>query len=165
MLQTATFYSPGYGPAPGAVSSPAYAVQVPPAQSPWNGTSANAYPQAWPEKLQSRPESPFGVFRPSIPTPSLTAEEQQNLAKRLCYQALHWYQDNKFIHDKLYKWINLKCPYGEKGMPSCSHFSEDAIKKHGVLKGIWMTFWRIVNCNWFTARKLERNEPVRYLYA
>jgi hypothetical protein len=31
--------------------------------------------------------------------------------------------------------------------PSCSHYAEDAIKEHGIIKGILFGFWRILRCN------------------
>ncbi|MGI6443653.1 MAG: membrane protein insertion efficiency factor YidD [Candidatus Dojkabacteria bacterium] len=34
--------------------------------------------------------------------------------------------------------------------PSCSVYSYEAIEKYGVLKGGFMTVWRILRCNPFT---------------
>jgi len=31
--------------------------------------------------------------------------------------------------------------------PTCSHFGYEAIERHGVLKGIALTLWRLVRCN------------------
>jgi putative membrane protein insertion efficiency factor len=31
--------------------------------------------------------------------------------------------------------------------PTCSHYSAEAIQKHGVLKGIWLSFKRISKCH------------------
>lgn len=33
--------------------------------------------------------------------------------------------------------------------PSCSHYSYQAIYKYGVIKGGWMTIWRVLRCNPF----------------
>jgi putative membrane protein insertion efficiency factor len=33
--------------------------------------------------------------------------------------------------------------------PSCSHYSYQAIYKHGALKGSWMAAWRLLRCNPF----------------
>ncbi len=33
--------------------------------------------------------------------------------------------------------------------PSCSHYGYEAIERHGLLKGVWLTFWRLVRCNPF----------------
>ncbi|MFN4173974.1 MAG: membrane protein insertion efficiency factor YidD [Parachlamydiaceae bacterium] len=30
--------------------------------------------------------------------------------------------------------------------PSCSHYAEEAILKHGILKGSGLTFWRLLRC-------------------
>ncbi|MDC1030190.1 membrane protein insertion efficiency factor YidD [Flavobacteriaceae bacterium] len=34
--------------------------------------------------------------------------------------------------------------------PSCSHYGIDALKKHGVFKGSWLTINRILRCNPWT---------------
>lgn len=31
--------------------------------------------------------------------------------------------------------------------PSCSRYGFEAIQKHGVLKGGWLAFWRVMRCN------------------
>jgi len=31
--------------------------------------------------------------------------------------------------------------------PTCSHYSAEAIQKHGVLKGIWLSLKRISKCH------------------
>ncbi len=33
--------------------------------------------------------------------------------------------------------------------PSCSNYAHDAIKSHGNLKGIWLSFKRIMKCHPF----------------
>jgi len=30
--------------------------------------------------------------------------------------------------------------------PTCSEFGYEAIGKHGLVKGSWLTFWRIMRC-------------------
>jgi uncharacterized protein len=49
---------------------------------------------------------------------------------------------------KLYQWIispilGPKCRF----TPSCSHYAVAALKKHGVLKGLWLTIKRISRCH------------------
>jgi putative membrane protein insertion efficiency factor len=34
--------------------------------------------------------------------------------------------------------------------PSCSHYGVEALKKHGVFKGSWLTISRILRCNPWT---------------
>jgi hypothetical protein len=34
--------------------------------------------------------------------------------------------------------------------PTCSEYSHEAIEKHGVLKGIGLTGWRLLRCNPFS---------------
>ena len=31
--------------------------------------------------------------------------------------------------------------------PTCSHYGYEAIERHGVVKGILLTLWRLVRCN------------------
>jgi len=33
--------------------------------------------------------------------------------------------------------------------PTCSHYGYEAIERHGLLKGTWLTLWRLVRCNPF----------------
>ena len=39
-----------------------------------------------------------------------------------------------------------KCPY----IPSCSQYGVEALQKHGVIKGLLLTAWRILRCNPFS---------------
>jgi conserved hypothetical protein YidD len=38
------------------------------------------------------------------------------------------------------------CPY----IPTCSQYGKDAIRMHGVIKGILLTVYRILRCNPFS---------------
>ncbi|HKO80558.1 MAG TPA: membrane protein insertion efficiency factor YidD [Chitinophagaceae bacterium] len=40
-------------------------------------------------------------------------------------------------------WIGPKCRY----TPTCSHYAIEALKKHGALKGLWLTIKRIGRCH------------------
>jgi len=49
---------------------------------------------------------------------------------------------------KLYQWtigpvIGETCRF----YPSCSHYGVEALKKHGALKGSWLTLKRICRCH------------------
>ena len=33
--------------------------------------------------------------------------------------------------------------------PTCSHYGYEAIDRHGVLHGGWLTLWRLLRCNPF----------------
>ena len=39
-----------------------------------------------------------------------------------------------------------KCPY----IPSCSAYAIEAVRKHGVLKGVVLSSWRLLRCNPFS---------------
>lgn len=42
--------------------------------------------------------------------------------------------------------------------PSCSTYALEAIEKHGVVKGLGLSLWRILRCNpW---HKCEHHDPV-----
>ncbi|HEX7847065.1 MAG TPA: membrane protein insertion efficiency factor YidD [Chitinophagaceae bacterium] len=40
-------------------------------------------------------------------------------------------------------WLGPKCRF----TPTCSHYSVEAFKKHGVFKGLWLTIKRISRCH------------------
>ncbi len=40
-------------------------------------------------------------------------------------------------------WLGSKCRY----TPTCSQYGIDALKKHGVIKGTWLTMKRISRCH------------------
>ncbi|TBR18982.1 MAG: membrane protein insertion efficiency factor YidD [Chitinophagaceae bacterium] len=49
---------------------------------------------------------------------------------------------------KIYQWIispllGPKCRF----TPTCSHYAEEAIKKYGIIKGIWLSIKRISRCH------------------
>ena len=49
---------------------------------------------------------------------------------------------------KLYKWfLSPLLPPACRYVPTCSEYSMEALKKHGVLKGGWLSIKRIVSCN------------------
>jgi putative membrane protein insertion efficiency factor len=40
-------------------------------------------------------------------------------------------------------WLGPSCRY----TPTCSQYGIEALKKHGPLKGLWLTLKRVVSCN------------------
>ena len=40
-------------------------------------------------------------------------------------------------------WIGPKCRY----TPTCSHYGIEALKKHGPIKGLWLTMKRVSRCH------------------
>lgn len=40
--------------------------------------------------------------------------------------------------------------------PSCSHYAEDAIRRHGVVRGVALASWRILRCNPFGEGGIDR---------
>ncbi len=40
--------------------------------------------------------------------------------------------------------------------PSCSHYAEDAIRSHGLLRGAGLAGWRILRCNPFGAGGIDK---------
>ena len=56
--------------------------------------------------------------------------------KRLLIGAIRLYRKT------LSPFIGQQCRFE----PSCSHYGEDAIEKHGALRGSLLTVWRILRC-------------------
>jgi len=49
----------------------------------------------------------------------------------------------KFYQYSISPLIGANCRYA----PTCSHYSIDAIKKHGPIKGGWLSLKRFISCN------------------
>lgn len=49
----------------------------------------------------------------------------------------------KFYQLVISPWIGPKCRF----TPTCSQYSLEAFKKHGVFKGLWLTIKRISKCH------------------
>ncbi|MDR2010980.1 MAG: membrane protein insertion efficiency factor YidD [Bacteroidales bacterium] len=54
---------------------------------------------------------------------------------------------------KLYQWIiSPWLPPSCRHTPSCSNYSIEAFKKHGPIKGLILSIWRILRCSpWGTS--------------
>ncbi len=48
--------------------------------------------------------------------------------------------------------------------PTCSHYAHDALEKHGVLKGLYLTFSRIMSCHPWCQRYFEDPVPERFAW-
>ncbi len=46
-------------------------------------------------------------------------------------------------------WISPLTPPSCRFYPTCSHYGIEAFRRHGVFKGIWLTFVRILKCHPF----------------
>lgn len=55
----------------------------------------------------------------------------------------------KIIVLKLLVWYKKYISRGNncRFVPSCSEYTYEKVKKHGVVKGLWMGFLRILKCN------------------
>jgi uncharacterized protein len=61
---------------------------------------------------------------------------------------------------KLYQWtisplLGPVCKY----YPSCSHYGYQAISLHGAVKGTYLTVWRILRCNPWSAGGVDHVPP------
>jgi putative membrane protein insertion efficiency factor len=45
------------------------------------------------------------------------------------------------------KFISPILPPSCRFEPSCSHYGYEAINKHGIIKGGYLTIWRLLRCN------------------
>ncbi|MEO0294133.1 MAG: membrane protein insertion efficiency factor YidD [candidate division WOR-3 bacterium] len=52
----------------------------------------------------------------------------------------------KFYSHKISPFLPRRCKY----YPTCSSYAIEAFEKKGFLKGLLLTFWRILRCNPFS---------------
>ena len=73
----------------------------------------------------------------------------QNAGQRFSERLIHWYQKNEAIRKFKDKTGLFHCGYTQFGISelSCSHYTLEAIRQHGVIKGCVMGFCRILMCN------------------
>lgn len=78
-----------------------------------------------------------------------SVEKELSAAQKLCERMIRWYQNNESIRKFKEKTGLFRCGYKLNGLSdwSCSQYTQEAIKRHGVVKGIWKGFWRIAFCN------------------
>ena len=63
---------------------------------------------------------------------------------------------------RLYQWtisplLGPRCKY----WPSCSHYGYEAFARHGTLRGMALTGWRIVRCNPWSHGGIDEVPPAR----
>jgi uncharacterized protein len=51
---------------------------------------------------------------------------------------------------KFYKKVPFLGHSSCRFVPTCSEYTYQAVEKYGVLKGLWLGFWRILRCNPFS---------------
>jgi putative membrane protein insertion efficiency factor len=57
---------------------------------------------------------------------------------------------------RLYKrFLSPLLPPGCRYQPTCSEYGYEAIERHGVIKGIGLTAWRLLRCNPFAKGGLD----------
>ena len=67
-------------------------------------------------------------------------------AQKTLLRFIRWYQHSKIIDSPLFKMFYLSettCKF----VPHCSDYTYEAIEKHGIIKGCWRGFCRIVRCH------------------
>lgn len=63
---------------------------------------------------------------------------------------------------KLYQWIiSPLTPDTCRYSPTCSHYTIEALQKHGLLKGSWLAIKRISNCNPWGSSGYDPVPPVK----
>ena len=59
--------------------------------------------------------------------------------KRLTLAAIAWYQRN----------LSGALPGGCRFQPTCSQYGYEAVDRHGLLRGGFITLWRLLRCHPF----------------
>lgn len=49
------------------------------------------------------------------------------------------------------RWISPSLPPACRYQPTCSHYGYEAIERHGIMRGSWLTLKRLVRCNPFAS--------------
>ena len=45
------------------------------------------------------------------------------------------------------RYLSPSLPAACRFQPTCSHYGYEAIERHGVARGSWLTLWRLIRCN------------------
>jgi putative membrane protein insertion efficiency factor len=55
-------------------------------------------------------------------------------------------------------WLGGQCRF----YPTCSHYAEEAIRRHGAVKGSLLATWRVLRCNPYAKFGIDLVPPTRY---
>jgi len=89
-----------------------------------------------------QPPSPGPAPEPEAPVSAVRRVSALSLVRRLFTLPLYAW---RFVFTPLFP--GGSAPYGCRYEPSCSHYAEEAIKTHGILRGSVMAAWRVLRCN------------------
>jgi len=62
-----------------------------------------------------------------------------------------------FYQKAISPWLPPVCRF----TPTCSHYAVEALQKHGLVRGGWLTVWRILRCNPFGKTGYDPVPPCR----
>ncbi len=54
-------------------------------------------------------------------------------------------------------WLGPRCRF----YPSCSHYGYEAFRRHGTLRGLWLTCRRLVRCHPWNPGGIDEVPPAR----
>lgn len=54
-------------------------------------------------------------------------------------------------------WLGPRCRF----YPSCSHYGYEAFRRHGTVRGLWLTTRRVVRCNPWNPGGIDEVPPAR----
>jgi putative membrane protein insertion efficiency factor len=54
-------------------------------------------------------------------------------------------------------WLGPRCRF----YPSCSHYGYEAFRRHGTLRGLWLTARRLVRCHPWNPGGIDEVPPAR----
>lgn len=76
------------------------------------------------------------------------------MGKKTLLRLINWYQQNQGLRTLIGSHLLLlggDCKY----IPTCSEYSVQALKKYGVIKGVFLSTKRILSCNPFSKGGLD----------
>ena len=59
-------------------------------------------------------------------------------------------------------WFKFLFPYGYcQFYPTCSEYGHQSIHRHGLIKGGWLAFWRVLRCNPWSSGGEDPVPPIK----